>query len=436
VKRSLLILVLLAVTVTAVSGYVAWRRDGQYRTYIADGDEAVQREDSFGAIEAFSGAIALRPSSMLAWLKRGEVYLARNDQRSAIRDLRQAIALDAAAPRPLELLGDAQAALERYGIAADQYEAYLRLDDRDARMLYKLGLVRMYEGRLDLAVTALTRALRLNDQMPQAHYLLGICLAGQQRGPESIRALERAVYLAPAMIEARQALAERYRRAGRVTDEVRQLEAVAALDAGHHGHYIAVADAWAHAGRSDLAVTTLVRAIERFSDDADLLVALGRVWLGVAESQGDRLALEKGLEALRQAVGRAPSGPALGLLGRAQLLSGDHAGALRSLQQATSALPVDPRALGDLATAAERLGRVSVARDALVKQDVLVGQAAAPRTRVDRAIRIANLCERQGDLAGAVTWLQHAAALDLDDHRLAARIARLKAQGQRLKVSG
>lgn len=423
-KRWIAFALLAVLGVTAFGGYVALRREDQYRTFIAVGDQAVAADDAFGAIEAFSGAIALRPSSMLAWLKRGEVYLRRGDHRSAVRDLRRAVDLDPAATRPLDLLGDSHMALERHARAAEQFEAYLRLDDRDARVFYKLALARMYDGRIDAAVAAATRSLRLEERVPDAHYLLGLCLAQMQRPREALKAFERAVELDPARVTFREALADRYRLAGRVTDEVRQLEAISALDPGQPGRHISVANAWARGGRTDLAVTTLVRALERFDDDARLLLAVGRIWLNVAEARQDRVALGKALEALRRSSGLSPSGAALSALGHAQLLAGDTVGAFRSLQQATAALPVQTSALADLAAAAERLGRHAAARDALIKEATLLGERGSPRLRADRAVRIANVSQRMGDRQAEVDWLERALAATPDDRSLATRLGR------------
>ncbi|MGE3844468.1 MAG: tetratricopeptide repeat protein [Vicinamibacterales bacterium] len=376
IKRWIVIIVLFAVAAGAVAGYTAWRRDEQYRTLIASGDRAAADEDSFGAIEAFSGAIALRPSSMLAWLKRGEVYLRRGDYRSALRDLREAVQLDPAALRPLELLGDTQAALERPARAAALYQTYLDVDDRDARVLYKLAVAHVYEGKLEAAVTALQAATRLNDEMPEVHYLLGICLGQQGRRNDAIRALRRGAALAPARLDIRTALAEQYRQAGRHTEEIRELQAVAALDPQAVARSIAVADAWLRANRAEQAASTLIGAIDQFPDDTALLTALGRVWLAVAESSHDKVALGKALTALRQSTGRMPTSPGLALLGRAQLLSGDVSGAFRSLQQASAQLPIEPRTLADLAEAASRLGRKAAAREARLRYDALAFTAA------------------------------------------------------------
>ena len=74
----------------------AWpRRRGAWR-----GDQTL------AAIEDYSGAIVLRPDSMLAHLRRGETYRQRGDLDDAARDFREAASLDPTATRPLEELGD------------------------------------------------------------------------------------------------------------------------------------------------------------------------------------------------------------------------------------------------------------------------------------------------------------------------------------------
>ena len=76
---------------------------------------------------------------MVGYLKRGEAYRRRGELEAALKDLRRAADIDPGAPRALELLGDVNYSLLRYGRAADSYGAYIRLDDRSPRVLYKLA---------------------------------------------------------------------------------------------------------------------------------------------------------------------------------------------------------------------------------------------------------------------------------------------------------
>ena len=98
-------------------------------------------DQTFAAIEAYSGAIARRPDSMLAHLRRGQTYQRRGELEAAARDFQRAAILDAMATRPLEELADVRYLQQRFHRAGEIYEQALRLDDRAARVSYKLALV-------------------------------------------------------------------------------------------------------------------------------------------------------------------------------------------------------------------------------------------------------------------------------------------------------
>src|SRR5207245_11660671 len=198
----------------AVGGVFAYQTAARQRDHAAlltSGDTALRDDQAFAAIEAYSGAIALRPDSMLAYLRRGQTYQHRGDRgdlEASVRDFRTAATLDPTATRPLEALGDALYQLQRYARAADAYERYLRLDDRSAPVNYRLALSRYRERDTDAALTALREAVRLDDRMADAHYLLGVCLRDKHNAPDALRAFERAVALEPGVIPAREALAD------------------------------------------------------------------------------------------------------------------------------------------------------------------------------------------------------------------------------------
>ncbi len=206
-----------------VAVYQAARSERDYRALLAQGDTALGEEQTFGAIEAYSGAIALRPASMLAHLRRGETYERRGELEEAVRDFRKAAQLDGTAPRPLDELGDVQYRLQRYERAADSYTRYLALDNRSARVDYKLGLARYRAGDTPAALETLQRAVDLDDQFADAYYLMGVCLRDADRRADALPALERAVSLSPGLIPAREELADLYTDLGRSADALDQL---------------------------------------------------------------------------------------------------------------------------------------------------------------------------------------------------------------------
>ena len=184
-KRVLLIMAVLAVAVAAAVAYQSAARERDYRALLARRPAARGRQ-TLVAIEDFSGAIALRPDSMLAHLRRGETYRQRGDLDKAARDFRTPPTLDPTATRPLEELGDTLYQQQRYKAAIEAYEARLRLDDRSSAIRYKRS------GRTIATATWTPRSLpcgphrRLDPQSPMPTTCAGVCLRekGQSdRGP-------------------------------------------------------------------------------------------------------------------------------------------------------------------------------------------------------------------------------------------------------------
>jgi tetratricopeptide (TPR) repeat protein len=307
-----------------------------------------------------------------------------------LRDLSEAVRLDPAAPRPVELLGDVNAAMGRHERAAELYLTFTQLDDRSQRVLYKLGLAHYRTGQVEAAIAPLTSAVAIDSRLAEAHYLLGMCETARGNEREALRSLERALEIDAAFVPAREELADLHARAGRQRESIEQLEALAALEPARPERLIAVGLAHAGWGRTDTAVLALGRAAERFSDHSGVYTALGRVWLMAAEQRNDRVALGKAIEALEPAAGAAgASADTLTLFGRAILLSGNVTRAESILAEATSRLPVDPLAFRYLADAAERAGHAATARDALRRYVALVRADALDPAIADRLAGLA-----------------------------------------------
>jgi len=352
----------------ALFAWNAVRQEREFRQLIATGDAALSRDQTYEAIEAFSGALALKNDSMLAYLKRGDSYRRRGELSAALRDLRQATTLDPTATRPLELLGDVNAAMGRYERAIEAYRRDVALDDRAPQVLYKLALSYYRNGQTALAVEPVRRALTLDDRFAEAHYLLGMCLRTQKREADALRSLQRAIQLNPALVPAHEELASLHLSRGDTRKGIEQLEALAALEPARAERLVEVGLAYAKAGETDDAIRTLGRAAERYPESEAVYVALGRVWLSRAEAQNDRVALVKAIQALEPAAARpAASSDTLTLYGRALQLSDRTEAAERVLQRATGTMPVEPIAFFYLSGVAERRGHVSAAHGALVK---------------------------------------------------------------------
>lgn len=425
-RRTVIIAVPVALFAVAVALlYTALSREAEYRRLIAEGESAMAADQTFVAVEAFSGAIVLKPEAMLAYLRRGEAYRKRAELPAALRDLRKASQLDPTAPRPLEEIGDVNLALERHARAAESYEAYLRLDDRSAPVFYKLALSRFRQSDPSRAVPALRQAIALNDRFAEAFYLLGVCQGQLNQHAEAVASLERAIRLSPTLAPAREELVRLLLVLERENEAIRQLEALAALDPSRADHLVEAGLVYARLGRTDLALAELNRAAER-DPQPRVYQALGRMWLEAAESKRDKVALSKALEALDRGVrGPGATSEGLTLYGRALLLSGDANGAQQAFEQAIEKTPVDPAAYRDLAYLAERRGNLLLARNALARHLAVLPSGANAQ---GIAQRIAEMSLKLGQPAAAVEWLRQAAEAAGDDPEAIGRVARLQIQ--------
>jgi tetratricopeptide (TPR) repeat protein len=405
--------VLLVVTLLGGLSIAVWAavvREREYQQLLGRGDAALAAGQTDAAIEAFSGALALRADSMIGYLKRGEAYRRRGDLNNALKNLRVASRLDPAAERPAELLGDVHYSLGLYARAVESYRHFTDLDDRNPKVFYKLGLAQFRAGDVPGATLSLQRSVSLDERFAEAHYLLGLCLKARQQPAEALRALEQANRLSPGLIAPREALAELYQTIGRSRDAITQLEAIASLEPDRPERQAAVARAYARAGRTDIAVSVLGRAAERYPDNAVIYLTLGGMWLEAAEPRGDRVALRKAIEAL-EPLTRGPrvSGDALALYGRALMLSGDLAGAAAALQQSADILPTTPATLLLLADVSERLGRLPAVRTSLERWAALTPESGQTRAAVME--RLGDTCQRMGDQREAIRAWHKAADL-------------------------
>ena len=386
-RRLLIVSVgLCALIAGTVLAWSAVRQEREYQRLIAVGEAALSQDQTYGAIEAFSGALALKRDSMLAHLKRGDTYRRRGEFTAALRDLQNAVALDPAAPQPVELLGDVHAAMGQSAQAAEHYEAFVALDDLSPRVLYKLAVAYFRDGEIERALGPLRDAVALDDGFTEALYLLGMSLREVGQDTEALEMLASAVEVNPAFVAAREEMIAIFDREGHRQEALEQREALAALEPTRVERLIDLGLTYARGGRTDAAVLTLGRAAERFPDEPAVYTALGRVWLETTDPENSRVAVSKAIEALQLlATSAGASAETLMLYGRAMLRSGDAPVAERVLLQAAAQTPVERRVFLDLADAAEQLGHVSLAVDAL-RNYLALGDESANDSVISRRL--------------------------------------------------
>jgi tetratricopeptide (TPR) repeat protein len=414
-------------TAAAIGYVLRVQGERQYLQLLATGEQALSHGNLYGAIEAFSGALVLRPNSMVAFYRRGEAYRAQNQELEAVANFRQANRLAPDAIEPLIALGDLYDTKGDFGQAALWYgQAADRLKDEDPSLLYRLALARYRAGAPALAIEPLKRAIARNDLFAPAHYLLGLVHRDARNLDAARVSIEQAVRIDPAFTAAREELADLYRAEGRAVDEIQQLQALAARDA-QVARKTAIALAEARYGQYDGAIGTLTDALAAAPSDPRVQIALARVYLGRAEHTRDRDSLNRAIGMLERALGgSARRSEGLALYGRAIYLSGDLPGAERLLREAVATSPVDLEAFRSLAEVAERLSHDVIARDALVNLDTLEGDTAPANVRASRARRIGDLSLRAGDARTAASYLGQAVDAGVRDSSTLGQLARAR----------
>lgn len=242
--------------------------------------------------------------------------------------------------RALRLLGSAEARpqalrtlLLLYARDHDPHPAQERLralreaapDDRSLRLL--AALFQLLGDEPDLGAEELTAlAAHPGLDLPQA---FGLGAPGREG--QAQEALELLAWIAsqdPRLAPARVLLASTWERLGRADLALRELDLALEADQGLQAALLARARLRARAGELSRATSDLEQLRAGRPEDSRLLGELGELYLR-------RELVEQGLPLLARAAEQAPEDAAArARLGRAQVLSGDLAGALRSFAAA------------------------------------------------------------------------------------------------------
>lgn len=418
-KLALAVASLIGLAVASALAVQQLNRGEQFRILMASGDEALSAGSTYAAIEAYSGAMALRPDSMATHLRRGKAYEAQRQPDEAISDYMEAARLQSGAAEPLLALAELHDARGDSAQAAEWYGRAAGVDPQNRSLLYRLAMARYRAGQSASAIDPLRRALVLDAGFDEAHYLLGVVLRDVQDLAGATAALERAIQANPNLTAAREELADVYRAQNRLADELAQLAALAAADP-RPSRAVAVALAEARQGRYGAALATLQSARDRDPSESLTATAVGRVHLLQAEATTDPVrrvaAARLALPALEAALGgNVRRSEGLALYGRALFLTGETAAAERLLEEAAATSPFDRKAFAYLADAAEALQHYSAARDWLSRFDTLEGDTAPAGVRADRARRLGGLALAAGDPVGALPYLERAQQSGLSD---------------------
>ncbi len=216
------------------------------------------------------------------------------------------------------ILGRTLALADRYGEAATALERAVALGADDVRTLLYLGSALWESGRPEAADPVLARAALTAEAAAAgtgaellAHHQLGRLRLWAGRPAEAIPSLERALALRPSAGDIALDLARALDRAGRTDDAIAAFRRVIEASPDSHHARWGLAQVLARAGRRDEAAEQL------------------RVYRELYDADQDRTRRIRRVESLVD-------------LAHVRALDGDHAAAVRALEEAVGLDPDDP----------------------------------------------------------------------------------------------
>jgi tetratricopeptide (TPR) repeat protein len=374
-----------------------------------------KREEAIGYLRA---ALAVKPTSSVAYNNLGIALKGRGDVEGAIRSYREGICLD---PRyapahtnlgnALRAHGDLEGAIRNYGEA-------IRLDPRYASAHNNLGIALDATGDVEGAIRSYREAIRLDPRYAGAHYALGIGLQARGDVEGAIRSYREAIRLDPKYAGALTNLGNSLHDKGDVEGAIRSYQEAIRLDPRDARAHSNLGAALAAKKNVEGAIRSLRKGIHLDPTDARAHYNLG----AALHDKGD---LEGAIRSVREAIRLDPQfSPAHYNLGNALKARGDLEGAVRSYREAVRLDPRDVKAHINLGTVLQARGDVEGAIHSYREAIRLDPKFAVAHTNLGNALHA------RGDVEGAIR--SHREAIRVDPTLAVAHInlgVTLKARG-------
>lgn len=174
--------------------------------------------------------IRKNPSSWMAYINLGQVYVGEGRASDAVPLFEKAIQLN---PEEVEARYNLGVALARTGHEEDamaHYRTALDMAPNDPQVYSNLGAALARLGRFDEAVSHYKKALEINQDLAPTHSNLGAALARLGRVEEAIQCHEKAIEIDPEMGALHFKYGETLHIAGRVREAEDQYRTAALLD--------------------------------------------------------------------------------------------------------------------------------------------------------------------------------------------------------------
>jgi tetratricopeptide (TPR) repeat protein len=284
------------------------------------------------ATEAYSRILANWDNVASAHVGRGRARLALGDLEGGLADLTRAVELEPGAPTSAEELADVLFVRGRFQEATEYYRRAIEAGSENPDARYRLASSLVQLDRGDQALDPLRAAVERDPSHAEAQLLLGAILNAGGRYAEAERSLRaaRSHVLAGGdyFAELGLALIEQEKLVG--AEEVAR--EFLRLDSGDERAHTLLGEVFLHQRDYDAARVELIRALQINERNPRARIALGRTWLGIGKTEGDRSALAKARQILETAQG-VPEGERILVLGQVALAEGNVGEAITLLEQ-------------------------------------------------------------------------------------------------------
>jgi tetratricopeptide (TPR) repeat protein len=232
------------------------------------------------AIKRFDKALSLDPNHLDAHYRKGLALMATNRPNEAIACFNDVLRQNGDFAEAHYNLGRALVMQKKYDDAIKRFDKALSLDPNYYDALYRKGLALMAANRPDEAIACFNDALRQNKDSAEVHYNLAIALGKQKKYDEAIEHLARVLQLNPMYPEAHNKIGFALQLAGRPDEAIKYLNEGLKINKDQET-YANLGSAYIQAGKYDLAIQNLTKAIELKPDNIDVLNKLAWVFAAV-----------------------------------------------------------------------------------------------------------------------------------------------------------
>jgi len=287
------------------------------------------------AVLAYNQILSTYGDIAPAYLGRGRAQLAAGNIDLGLSDLRKAVELDREDPAIAEELADVLYTRGRFNEAIDYYQQALPGQGISAEALYRLGASQLQLNRSDEALKHLDAALKKDPAHAEARLLYGRLLNRASRYIEAEAVLRDGNTSFEAAGDYQLELAISLLEQGKLEAAEEVTRQLLNQDYQDSRVLTLLGEIYLKRKQYEAARRELIRALRLNPKEARAQLALGRTWLAIGKTRGDRNDLTKARQILANAAG-VHEGERLLTLGEISLAEGETETAINLIEQSIS----------------------------------------------------------------------------------------------------